>query len=115
MRQQAVKIIQMFLIGSGAKFGTKVVFITILIVPILFTAAHFTTVHYQPEIMRSQSLSRYDLNGDGLVTEADIREYKAMFDRLNFNDDSQVDIFDQVELVRAVEDIHKVYLPVVTK
>lgn len=56
-----------------------------------------------------------DLNSNGFVDEGDAVIYAELFDRLNFNGDSQVDIFDQVILASEIEPMVKIYLPVVVK
>jgi hypothetical protein len=115
MKEPVVKIIGMFLTGSGKTFGIVAIITMILIVCIWFMMTRFTYAPYQPEIFESQSMNRYDLNGDGFVTQADTEIYKTMFNRLDFNGDAEVNIFDQVELAGMVEERHRVFLPVVMK
>jgi len=55
----------------------------------------------------------YDLNGDGFISDADAVVYTELFDRLNFNGYSQVDIFDQVMLASEMEPVVMIYLPVI--
>lgn len=58
-------------------------------------------------------VSPYDINGDGFISDDDAAIYAEMFKRLNFNGDSQVDIFDQTMLAGEIVKVYKVYLPII--
>lgn len=60
---------------------------------------------------------RYDLNGDGLVSEADLHVYRDTLNRLDFDGNGTVDIFDQTLLAYQVDDAnpYQVYLPVILR
>ena len=110
------------LTGLRRIFGMrrKVLFIVILlIVIVLLITAFFIPVHYQPESIELQfsiqATSEYDLNGDGFVSEADLIIYRDTLHRIDFDNNGQVDIFDQTMLAYEVVDVNTLYLPIIFK
>ena len=99
------------------RYKRVAILIVLFFVIVLLIIISIMSAHYQQTTMLALpfAINPYDLSGDGLVTEADLIEYNKTFDRLNFNGDSQIDIFDQSLIAYAAIEAHKIYLPVVYK
>ena len=119
MIEQVALITRTLLIGSNRIFGTvknhALPIMVLIVLPLLITVP-VSRVHFQQDDITLQSIENpYDLNNDGFVSEADFIIYRDTLQKIDFDGNGQVDIFDQTRLAYQVVDVYTLYLPIIFK